>query len=67
MIEFCWEDSFLDEKCELTRGRESIGFIEPCGSSWRVVYGMETIAIRPDKASAQSALTKFYLAKHGEI
>lgn len=57
LSDFCWEEKFEDDRSTLTRGGLKIGYVEPVGGSWRVVLGDRTIAFRPDKKSAQAALT----------
>ncbi len=58
---FCWEEDFLSDRSTLTKDNGvKIGYVEPVGGSWQVVYGSDTIAIRPDKASAQSCLNRYF-------
>ena len=53
---YCWEEDFDSDRSTLTEDGVTLGHVEPYGASWLVVRGNGTIAIRPTKASAQSAL-----------
>ena len=50
---WCWEENFTDERCTLTKDGVKVGHVEPVGGSWRVVYGDDIVAFRPDKAACE--------------
>lgn len=67
METYCWEEDFTDDRLTLTKDGVKIGRVERVGASWKVVYGSEIIAIRPDRASAQAALNKYHVEMSNSV
>jgi hypothetical protein len=65
-VNYCWEEEFTSERSTLTYGAETLGYVEPVGGSWQVFYRGRLAAIRPDKTTAQHALSKLVLTEGDE-
>lgn len=67
---FTWEEELTSDVCELWRDGIKLGEVKPIGGSWGVIAIIEgqthTVALRPDKQTAQSALINFLTAAKAE-
>jgi len=67
---YTWEEELTEEDSKLFEDERYIGRVLPVGGSWRVEFQPEpdelpphphgTIALCPDKASAQSTLIRYW-------
>jgi hypothetical protein len=59
-----WKKSFLvDNAWDLLEGKDvKVGSVVWTGGSWDCKYGLQSIAIRPDKESAQVCVEKYHEA-----
>jgi hypothetical protein len=56
-----WEEDFAgDDSAEYREDGELIGGVMRIGGSWQVTYRGKIVAMRPDKRSAQSCLSKLH-------
>jgi len=52
-----WEEDFDSDVSQFHDEEDrNVGSVKPVGGSWQAIYKGETIAIRPTKAEAQSAV-----------
>jgi len=70
---YTWEEELTEDDSKLFEDETYIGRVRPAGPSWEVQFQEdpdclppqphETIAVRPDKVSAQQALIRFWEAR----